>query len=57
MEEKLNYIKTTNRNVKKASHQHTLQTIWGFGLMEKLVLYLEDLANRKDNADLVPNCL
>ena len=37
--------------------QHTLQAIWVFGLMEKLGLYLEDLANPKDNADLIPNCL
>jgi len=28
-----------------------------FGLKEKLVLYLEDLANPKDNADLIPNFL
>ena len=34
--------------------QHTLQAIWAFVLMGKLVFYLEDLANPKDNADLAP---
>ncbi len=37
--------------------QHTLQAIWGFGLMEKLVLYLEDLANPNNGLNLVPNPL
>jgi hypothetical protein len=29
----------------------------GIWLNLKLVLYLKDLANPKDNADLAPNCL
>jgi len=29
----------------------------GNWLNGKMVLYLNDLANPKDNADLVPNCL
>ena len=37
--------------------QHTLQAIWALGLMEKLVLYLEDLANPKIGLNLVPNPL
>jgi hypothetical protein len=44
----------------KNCHQHKLQSIWAFGLMDKIGLYLEDLANLanlKDNADLIPNCL
>jgi hypothetical protein len=29
----------------------------GIWLNLKMVLYLEDLANPKDNASLIPNCL
>ena len=29
----------------------------GIWLNGKISLYLEDLANPKDNADLIPNCL
>ena len=50
---KLDYTFIKNKNWL----QHTLQAIWGLGLMEKLVLYLEDLANPKIGLNLVPNYL
>jgi hypothetical protein len=44
------------KKIKNNYRQHTLQAIWGFGLMEKLVVYLEDLANPNNGLNLVPNC-
>ena len=43
-------------NYKKLRPTHATSNL-GIGLNLKLVLYLEDLANPKDYASLIPNCL
>jgi hypothetical protein len=47
-----------NRNFDKNNRPVTHATSnLGIWLNGKIGLYLEDLANPKDNADLAPNCL
>jgi len=42
--------------VKKLVLTHATSNL-GIWLNWKMALYLKDLANPKDNADLIPNCL
>ncbi len=46
---------TSSKN-KKLPLTHATSNL-GIWLNGKIGLYLEDLANPKDNADLIPNCL
>jgi hypothetical protein len=41
----------------KKYYLHTQQAIWGFGLMEKLVLDWEELSNVNNGINLTPNLL
>jgi hypothetical protein len=50
----LRFNRNFDKNKPPVTHATSNLGIW---LNGKIGLYLEDLANPKDNADLVPNCL